>query len=145
MPNSRNGSFQGSYPVTIEDKTRLKEIDNQIKEEEKGDLDHNATHILSGTPNFALPSARVQGTAPPLSVRPYQLSKGYSHLVESPEKYRHIIADKLGKLQTTLPQLGSDDLRQAKADIVYLRSILEDDDQDIAQIKAGANWASRDA
>ncbi|WVW84235.1 hypothetical protein I302_106265 [Kwoniella bestiolae CBS 10118] len=152
MPNSHQNSFNGSYPSQIEDQTRLRELDEADQAMQKSKINENGTangenkdtHILAGTFDFSLPNAHVQGTAPPLTARPYQLSKGYSHLVESPEKYREVIAEKLGNLQSTLSQLGSDDLRQAKADIVYLKSILDDEGVDIAQIKAGANWASRE-
>ncbi|WWD03266.1 hypothetical protein V865_001317 [Kwoniella europaea PYCC6329] len=148
MPNSHSNSFNGTYPAKLEDQTRLKELDDQDQLQEKqkqNGLDKdNDTHILTGNTDFSLPNAYVQGTAPPLTARPYQLSKGYSHLVESPDKYREVIIEKVGKLQSALPQLGSDDLRQAKADIVYLKSILDEEGIDIAQIKAGANWASRE-
>ncbi|WWC94494.1 hypothetical protein V866_001340 [Kwoniella sp. B9012] len=148
MPNSQSNSFNGTYPAKLEDQTRLKELDDQDQLQEKqkqnGVDKDNDTHILAGNTDFSLPNAYVQGTAPPLTARPYQLSKGYSHLVESSDKYREVIIEKVGKLQSTLPQLGSDDLRQAKADIVYLKSILDDEGVDIAQIKAGANWASRE-
>ncbi|OCF60877.1 hypothetical protein L486_00521 [Kwoniella mangroviensis CBS 10435] len=148
MPNSHSNSFNGSYPAKIEDQTRLKELDDedqlQAKQKQNGVDKDKDTHILMGNTDFSLPNAHVQGTAPPLTARPYQLSKGYSHLVESPDRYREVIIEKLGKLQTTLSQLGSDDLRQAKADIIYLKSILDDEGADIAQIKAGANWASRE-
>ncbi|OCF30678.1 hypothetical protein I316_07642 [Kwoniella heveanensis BCC8398] len=105
----------------------------------------NPNQFLEGTYDFAIPPAAVQGTAPPLSARPYQLSKGYSHLVESPDQHRAVILEKLGKLEADLPQLGSDDLRQAKADIVYLRTILSGEDDSVAQIQAGATWAAKDA
>ncbi|WVQ67371.1 uncharacterized protein L199_005567 [Kwoniella botswanensis] len=150
MPNSHSNSFNGTYPAKLEDQTRLKELDDQDqlleKQKQNGlDVDNDThIHILAGNTDFSLPNAYVQGTAPPLTARPYQLSKGYSHLVESPDKYREVIIEKVGKLQSTLPQLGSDDLRQARADFVYLKSILDDEGVDIAQIKAGANWASRE-
>ncbi|WWC61933.1 uncharacterized protein I303_104519 [Kwoniella dejecticola CBS 10117] len=148
MPNSHSNSFNGAYPTEIEDKTRLEEIDTQSKEKEEKEKNGDAqeqTHILEGTTDFALPNAFVQGTNPPLTARPYQLSRGFSHLVAAPEKHREVIAEKMANLQSTLAQLGSDDLKQAKADIVYLKAILDDEGPDIAQIKAGANWASRDA
>nr|XP_019011216.1 uncharacterized protein I206_04528 [Kwoniella pini CBS 10737]OCF49997.1 hypothetical protein I206_04528 [Kwoniella pini CBS 10737] len=148
MPNSQTNSFNGAYPTENEDKTRLEEIDTQFKEEEeknKNGENQDNTHILVGTSNFALPNAFVQGTNPPLTARAYQLSRGYSHLVKSPGKHREVIIEKVGNLESALAQLGSDDLKQAKADIVYLKAILDDEGEDIAQIKAGANWASRDA
>ncbi|WVQ99652.1 hypothetical protein IAU59_006791 [Kwoniella sp. CBS 9459] len=104
----------------------------------------NPNQFLEGTYDFAIPAAAVQGTAPPLSARAYQLSKGYSHLVEAPDQYRAVICEKLGKLEADLPQLGSDDLRQARADIVYLRTILEGEDNNVAQVHAGATWAAKE-
>ncbi|WVF71218.1 hypothetical protein IAT40_006018 [Kwoniella sp. CBS 6097] len=104
----------------------------------------NPTQFLEGTHNFEMPAA-VAGTAPPLTARPYLLSKGYSHLVEALDENRDVICEKVGKLESDLPQLGSDDLRQAKADIVYLRTILDGEGKDVAQVHAGATWAARDA
>ncbi|WRT66604.1 uncharacterized protein IL334_003563 [Kwoniella shivajii] len=142
MPNSISNNNNQINSISEEDKARLDYFDNQPEKSEKDDT---PTHILLGTHDFSTPNAFVAGTAPPLTARPYTLSKGYSHLVESPEQNRDVIVEKLSNLQSTLAQLGSDDLRQAKADIVYLRSVLEDEDTSIAQIKAGAVWASRDA
>lgn len=38
--------------------------------------------------------------------------------------------------------MGNTDLRQAKADIVYLKAILDDEGENIAQVKAGATFAA---
>lgn len=46
------------------------------------------------------------------------------------------------KQQNSLPQLSHERLRQAKADIIYLRSILDDEGEMVAQVKAGAVFSA---
>lgn len=60
-----------------------------------------------------------------LTATPYQLSECYIHLVNKPEKNDEALREKFGELQAILPQLGEHDLRQAKADIIYLQTVLE--------------------
>nr|ODN93026.1 hypothetical protein L204_05205 [Cryptococcus depauperatus CBS 7855] len=97
-------------------------------------------HFFDGNSQHTLPSATA-GTGAPLTAIPYELSKGFQHLVDKPKENQETIKKKIAKLQDGLPQLGSYDLRQAKADIVYLNTIL-DDEPDIAQILAGATWSA---
>ncbi|WVR06817.1 hypothetical protein IAU60_003853 [Kwoniella sp. DSM 27419] len=121
------------------------------------------THILEGRHDFTIPHACVQGTAPPLTTRPFQLSRGYQHLVESPEEHKTVIREKVDALRgwpvtsrtpqqlicaertqsCVLPQLGSDDLRQARADVAYLQAIVNQESKDVAQIRASLVWAAR--
>ncbi|OWT40493.1 hypothetical protein C362_01836 [Cryptococcus neoformans Bt1] len=49
----------------------------------------------------------------------------YIHLVHKPEKNDEAWREKFGELQAILPQLGEHDLRQTKADIIYLQTVLE--------------------
>ncbi|WVQ79973.1 hypothetical protein IAT38_002074 [Cryptococcus sp. DSM 104549] len=98
-------------------------------------------HILAGNVDLSLPAAE-NGCSAPLTATPYSLTKSYTHLVEDVEQHREVLTEKLGKLQAGLPQLGEHDLRQAKADIVYLRSILDGEEPNIAQVRAGAAFSA---
>jgi hypothetical protein len=96
---------------------------------------------------------------PRRSPKRYALSEQYIHLVESPEQFRPVLAERLARLvslfqrcrcskaehvqQNTLPQLSLEGLKQAKADIVYLKSILDDEGMNIAQVRAGAVYSAR--
>jgi hypothetical protein len=80
-------------------------------------------------------------------------------LRQSPEQFRPVLAERLARLvslfqrcrcskaehvqQNTLPQLSLEGLKQAKADIVYLKSILDDEGMNIAQVRAGAVYSAR--
>ncbi|KAK8864644.1 hypothetical protein IAR55_001894 [Kwoniella newhampshirensis] len=72
----------------------------------------------------------------------YSLSSEYAHLVED-GGLKAVIAQKIAKLQDSLPQLSSSRLRQARADITYLRSILSGEDTMVAQCRAGGVFSAR--
>ncbi|WWD17047.1 hypothetical protein CI109_101484 [Kwoniella shandongensis] len=71
----------------------------------------------------------------------YALSPEYTHLVEE-EGMKAVIAQKIAKLQDSLPQLSHSKLRQARADITYLLSIYQGEDTMIAQCRAGGVFSA---
>ncbi|WWC89073.1 uncharacterized protein L201_003991 [Kwoniella dendrophila CBS 6074] len=71
----------------------------------------------------------------------YSLSSDFAHLVEEPGM-NVVIARKVAKLQDSLPNLSADKLRQAKADMIYLLTVLNGESGEVAQIKAGEVFIS---
>ncbi|WVR06816.1 hypothetical protein IAU60_003852 [Kwoniella sp. DSM 27419] len=92
--------------------------------------------------NHSSPSTSTMqiSDSPPLSPR-YTLSQDYVHLVDEPGMER-VIAQKIALLQNTLANLSQDALRQARADITYLRSVLQGEEPMIAQCRAGAVFSA---
>ncbi|WRT66603.1 uncharacterized protein IL334_003562 [Kwoniella shivajii] len=74
-------------------------------------------------------------------VSQYSLSGDYTYLVEEPGM-NVVIARKIAKIQDSLPNLSSTNLRQAKADMMYLLTIVNGEGEDIAQCKAGAVFSA---
>ena len=94
----------------------------------------------------------------------FTLSERYIHLVESPDEFRPVIASQLSEFvrghlaldssrkllltatscsqHDTLPQLGRERLRQAKGDIVFLKANLDDEDEEVPQVRAEEVFSS---
>ncbi|RSH88991.1 hypothetical protein EHS25_002653 [Saitozyma podzolica] len=72
----------------------------------------------------------------------FELSEDYQHLAAEPAEFDKVIKQRMAKLQDRLPQLNDLKLRQARADIVYLRAIVSGEDSSIAQARAGAAYSA---
>ncbi|OCF30677.1 hypothetical protein I316_07641 [Kwoniella heveanensis BCC8398] len=101
--------------------------------------------MFSTTPassaNLSPASAHRQFSASPPPLEVYTLSSNYTHLVEEPGMDR-VIAQKIALIQNTLPNLSADNLRQARADMMFLRTILEGEGGQVAQVRAGAVYSA---
>ncbi|WWC69956.1 uncharacterized protein I206_103900 [Kwoniella pini CBS 10737] len=96
----------------------------------------NANYASDASSSYSTPSP--SSTFRKFSEEPlpqYSLSSDFAHLVEEPGM-NVVIARKVAKLQDSLPNLSPSNLRQAKADMMYLLSILGGEDMDVAQSKA---------
>ncbi|WWD03265.1 hypothetical protein V865_001316 [Kwoniella europaea PYCC6329] len=94
-----------------------------------------------GTPSPSTSYRRFSEEQSPSPLPQYSLSSDYTHLVEEPGM-NVVIARKVAKLQDSLPNLSSDNLRQAKADMMYLLTILDGQGEEVAQCKAGAVYSA---
>ncbi|WVW84234.1 hypothetical protein I302_106264 [Kwoniella bestiolae CBS 10118] len=93
-----------------------------------------------GTPSPSSSYRRFSDESPsPLPQ--YALSSDLCHLVEEPGM-NVVIARKVAKLQDSLPNLSPENLRQAKADMMYLLTILDGEGGEVAQCKAGAVFSA---
>ncbi|WVF71217.1 hypothetical protein IAT40_006017 [Kwoniella sp. CBS 6097] len=95
----------------------------------------------SSSANSSPASAHRQFSASPPPSEVYTLSSDYAHLIEEPGMNR-VIAQKIALIQNTLPNLSADNLRQARADMMFLLTILDGEGDQVAQVRAGAVYSA---
>ncbi|WWC61934.1 uncharacterized protein I303_104520 [Kwoniella dejecticola CBS 10117] len=101
----------------------------------------NANYASDSSSSYSTPSPSstfrtFSDDQAPSPLPQYTLSSDFAHLVDQPGM-NVVIARKVAKLQDSLPNLSQSNLRQAKADMMYLLSILGGEDMDAAQSRAG--------